>query len=173
MANMGANMGDGIAPPPGAPLLGNVNYMPPGFEGCFKQPFTYQVVFASIGAATQTQTVNVNNDSYFVVVAQTATVWDAATQATTRISPDLFPAFVTVLDTSSGQNAMNAGVPFGSYFGTAQQPFVWLYRSRLYMPGGQITITLQSLLATAQTVNLSFHGFKVFSWADEVPAPSN
>jgi hypothetical protein len=172
MASMGNNMGDGIAPSPGAPLLGNVRFMPPGFEDCAKKPFTYNIVFNPIGAQTLVQSVNINNDSYFVVTTQTATIWDYATQYTTNITTDLFPAFVQILDTSSGAFNMNGGVPFGSYFGSAKQPFVWLYRAQLYAPGGQITVTLQSLLAAQQTVTLSFTGFKVFGYADVAPAPS-
>ena len=135
-------------------------------------PFSYVVQFANIGAATQSQSVQINNDSFFVCVEQCATVWDEATQNTTQILPGAFAAFVTVYDTSSGRTAMSAAVPFACLFGTGTLPFVWLYRAPIYKPGGQLTVTLQSQVATAQTVTCVFTGFKVFDYDDELATGS-
>jgi hypothetical protein len=166
---MGISYADGIAPPPGAPMLGNVAYIPPGFEDCFKVPFSYVVTFASIGATTQTQTVNINNDSYFAATEQIATIWDAATQDTTHTLASAFPAFVNVLDTSSGRNLMNGPVPIAAYFGDdAGHPFVWLYRAQVFRPGGQITVQLNVLSAGPFTVTLTFTGFKLYTGVPDV-----
>lgn len=162
----------GIAPPPGVTLASNVAYIPPGLEDCFKQPFSYVVQFPSIGATTQSVSTQINNDSYFVCTEQTASIWDADSQATTQILPGAFAAFATAYDTSSGKTAMSAPVPFSSLFGTGTLPYVWLYRAMIYKPGGQITVTLQSLVATAQTVTCVFTGFKVFDYADELATGS-
>lgn len=167
---MGASMIDqGIAPPPGAPLIGNVAYIPPGLEGLYMQPFSYNIVFASIGAASGALTgqANVQNDSWFICVAQYADIWDAADGVSNQIQPINFAAVVRLLDTSAGSYMMDQPTPFSSYFGTAEQPFVWLYRSRIYMPGGQIQAELTVRSATLKRVQLTFTGFKVWDQPDQ------
>lgn len=168
---MGASVMDqrGMAPPPGAAVLGNVAYIPPGLESRFKRPFTYNVLFANIGNnVTQTQTANINNDSYFVCTQATADIWDQGTGNTTNLAPNVAPMTVTVLDSSSGQFQMDQATPIGALFGTALQPFVWLYRANLWMPGGQIQVTLTNRAAAAQRVQLSFSGFKVYAQPDQL-----
>lgn len=165
---MGVNgmIDQGYAPSPGGALLGNVAYIPPGFEGKYLHPFTYTVTFASIGAVTLTGSTNIQNSSFFIVTQQYADIWDAATGNTTQVQPLNYAAAVRVLDTSSGGFMMDNPVPFGSYFGTALQPFTWLYRARVYQPGGQIQVELASRVAGPNRVVLSFTGFKVFDMPD-------
>jgi hypothetical protein len=160
---------EGIAPPPGAPLLGNVAYMPPGFEGFYKEPFSYNVLFNPIAAAAVViQQTQIQNDSYFVCTEQCATIWDSATQNTTNIQPNLASMLVRIADTSSGKYKMDQTTPLANLFGTAQQPFVWLYRASIYMPGGQIQVELTNQMAASQTVRLTFHGFKVYKVPDNM-----
>ena len=166
---MGASVMDqrGMAPPPGAALLGNVAYIPPGLEKGFKRPFTYNAVYNSIATnATQTVAINVNNDSYFVCTQATADIWDQATGNTTNLAPNVAPMTVIMSDSSSGQNYMDQATPIGALFGTALQPFVWLYRGNLWIPGGTIQVTLTNRAAATQTVRLSFSGFKVYAQPD-------
>lgn len=166
---IGAQMGTGVAPQPGGVLLGNVAYMPPGFEPFYKEPFSYNVIFNAIGAAvTQTVTTQINNDSYFVCTQQMAEIWDSATGNTTNIQPNASAMLVKITDSSSGKQNMDQVTPLSAQFGTASQPKVWLYRAKLYLPGGQIQVELTNNHAASQKVRLVFEGFKVYRVPDNL-----
>lgn len=161
----------GYAPQPGNVLLSNVMYIPPGLEGLYKEPFSYNIIFNNIGAgAVQTGTTNVQNDSYFVCTQQMATVWDQATGNTTNTQPNLAPMRVRIQDSSSGKYNMDQPTPLANQFGTAELPKVWLYRAKLYMPGGQIQVELTNNMASSQQVILTFEGFKVYKVPDSLSA---
>jgi hypothetical protein len=156
----------GVAPQPSGVLLGNVAYIPPGLEKYYKEPFSYNVVFNNIGpAAVQAGTTNIQNDSYFVCTQQMAEIFDVATLAV-NVQPNVANMSVRILDTSSGKFNMDQPTPLASQFGTASQPKVWLYRAKLYQPGGQIQVELTNGMAAAQRVRLTFEGFKVYRVPD-------
>ena len=165
-----AMMARGMAPQPGGVLLGNVAYMPPGLEGYYKEPFSYNIVFNAIAAgAVSTASTNIQNDAFFVCTQQMADIWDSATGGTTQFLPRSFPGLVRVFDTSSGKAGMDVATPFSSQFGTASEPKVWLYRAKIYMPGGQISAEVTNKTpATSVTVRLVFEGFKVYRLPDEL-----
>jgi hypothetical protein len=168
---MGTSVMDnrGIAPPPGAAIIGNVAYIPPGLEPYFKRAFTYNILYNPINAGqTLPGSVQINNDSYFVIVQATADIWDSATGNTTNTSPDVAPMTVIITDSSSGQQMMDQATPLGALFGTAKQPFVWQYRSNLLNPGGQLTVNLANRMGTNQRVTLSFSGFKIYPQPDQL-----
>lgn len=158
---------EGFAPGAGAPLIGNVSFIPPGFADFYKEPFNYTVLInpATAGAVTSGQT-NVQNDSYFIWTQGTCTIWDAATQRTTNIQPNLAPILVRVFDSSSGKAMMDAPTPIGSVFGTGLQPVVMLYRAKYFLPGGQIQVEATNQLAADQTLRFVFTGFKIYKVAD-------
>lgn len=159
----------GIAPPPGAAILGNVAYIPPGLEGYYKTPFFYNIIFNAIGAgAVQTGTANINNDSYFVCTQMTVDIWDSATGNTTNTQPNVAPMLVRILDTSSGKYMMDQATPLANVLGTAQQPGIWLYRGALFFPGGQIQLELTNGMAASQRVRFTFAGFKTYSVPDSL-----
>jgi len=165
-----AMMDQGYSPQPGGVLLSNVNYIPPGLEGAYKDPFSYTVTFAAIGAGVQqTGTANVQNDSFFVCTTQTVDIWDSATGNTTNTQPNVAPMLVRIADSSSGKFQMDQPTPIANLFGTAMQPKVWLYRARLYLPGGQIQVELTNGMATSQRVRMTFEGFKVYKVPDQLP----
>ena len=166
--------GRGI-PTPYDPDLGlvpsdEIRYIPPGLADNYKDAFTYNVVFNPINAnTTQTQNAVINNDSYFVIVCQTATIWDAATQATTNTQPNVAPLLCKISDSSSGKFKMDVATPIGALFGTSIAPFYWQRRASIFMPGGQIAVELQNqTAATNFTVRLSFHGFKIYNMPDSL-----
>lgn len=149
-----------------------IRYIPPGLAAAYKDPFTYNIVFSALaGATTQTGFAVINNDSYFVVVQQTATIWDSATQATTNTQANVAPLLVRIADSSSGKFKMDQFTPVGGYFGTSIAPFQWLRRGSIFMPGGQIAaeVTNQTA-ATSFTVRLQFHGFKIYNVPDKLAA---
>lgn len=165
-----AMMDQGYSPQPGGVLLSNVNYIPPGLEGQYKEPFSYNIIFAVITAGQQlTGTANIQNDSYFVCTQQMIEIWDSATGNTTNTAPALAPMLARILDSSSGKFQMDQPTPVANLFGTAQQPKVWLYRARLYLPGGQISMELTNGMATSQRVRVTFEGFKVYKVPDQLP----
>jgi hypothetical protein len=165
----GGMIAEGIAPGPGSVILGNVNYIPPGLEPYFKRSFSYNILFNPINAAaTAVGSVQINNDSYFVITEATADIWDAATGNTTNTSPDVAPMTVIINDSSSGQNMMDQATPIGALFGTGKQPMVWLYRSNLLNPGGQMSVTLANRMGTNERVQLTFTGFKVYPQPDQL-----
>ncbi len=169
MTTMPGMMDMGLAPPPGAALVGNVDYIPKGLEGLYKEPFSYNVIFNAIGAGvTQTGNANVQNDSYFVCIKYLAEIWDSATGNTTNTSPRLAPMLVKIIDSSSGKQQMDQATPLANLFGTAENPAVELYRARLYLPGGQIQVELTNGMAASQRVRLSFQGFKVYNVPDTI-----
>lgn len=142
----------------------NPAYIPPGFDGYFRQPFTYNINFLAIASgATVTGTANIQNDSYFVVVEQMADIWDSATGNTTNTQPNAAPMLVQLVDTSSGRFQMDQATPIAALFGNAERPFVYLARAQVYRPGGQIQMTLTNNMAASQNVRCSFVGFKVYT----------
>jgi hypothetical protein len=149
-----------------------IRYIPPGLADQYKDPFTYNITFTAIGGgATQTGFAVINNDSYFVVTQQTATIWDSATQATTNTQPNVAPLLVRIADSSSGKFKMDQFTPVGGYFGTSIAPFQWLRRGSIFMPGGQIAAELTNqTAATSFTVRLQFHGFKIYNVPDRLAA---
>lgn len=161
----------GLAPSPGAVIIANVNFIPPGFEPAYKEPFSYSVIFPAIGAGiTLTATTNIQNDSYFVPIKSTVDIWDSATGNTTNTNPELAPMLVRILDTSSGKFSMDQPTPLANIFGTGKFPAVALYRSKVYLPGGQISVELTNGMATSQRVRFTFEGFKVYPRiADSLP----
>jgi hypothetical protein len=157
-----------LSPPPGSALFSNVAYIPPGLEGAYKDPFTYNVIFtASTAASVQTAVANVQNDAYFVCVEQTASIFDSAT-GLVNTAPNVAPMLVRIQDTSSGKFKMDVPTPIGALFGTSIAPFVWLYRAPIYMPGGQIQVELTNNMAATQVVRFQFTGFKVYKVPDEL-----
>lgn len=165
-----AMIDQGYSPQPGGVLLSNVNYIPPGLEGLYKDPFSYTIIFAAIGAgAQQTGTAQIQNDSYFVCTQQMIEIWDSATGNTTNTQPNLAPMLARTLDSSSGKFQQDQPTPVANMFGTAMQPKVWLYRARLYLPGGQISMELTNGMAASQRVRVTFEGFKVYKVPDELP----
>lgn len=158
----------GLAPQPGGVLLGNVAYIPPGLEGFYKKAFTYNVTFLNILAGqTVTQSTQINNDSFFVATQQIAAIFDHAT-GLTNTAPAVAPMLCRIYDSSSGSYMTDQPTPISAQFGTGQQAFVWLYRSNLWFPGGQLTVDLTNNMAAAQDVRLAFVGFKVYQTPDVI-----
>jgi hypothetical protein len=174
---MGSYAAQGIGPdpaglaPPGPYAWGGadqIGYIPPGFIGQYKEPFSYNVNFLGIAGLSGViqGTTNVQNDSWFVCTSQTVVIVDSATHNTTFTAPNVAAMLVRVADSSSGKFMMDQQTPIANIFGTALQPFIWLWRARLYRPGGQIQVELQNNMAAAQDVRFTFTGFKCYAVPD-------
>lgn len=157
---------EGYAPGAGATLVGNVAYIPPGFADFYKEPFTYSItITVGAGAAASGET-SVQNDSYFVWTQGACTIWDSATQNTTNLQPAVAPILVRVFDSSSGKQLQDRPIPISAQFGTGLQPVVFLFRAKVFLPGGQIQAEVTNQTAASQTVRLCFTGFKIYKVAD-------
>jgi len=144
------------------------NYISPGVSekdgvAWYRQPFVYDVEFLNIvNATTVVNTANVQNDSFFVCVAQMASIFDHAT-GLVNTDPAVAPMLVYLVDTSSGKYLSDKPVAIGNWFGTGERPFFWTARAQTYRPGGQIQAQLTNNMAAAQDVRLSFLGFKIYN----------
>jgi len=143
-----------------------------GRRGFDLDPFTYTVNFASLGASgTAIGSFLVQNDSAFCITSTTYIITDTSDVAVAELQPfgsglttGLVGILVTLSDTGSGRNLMDAGVPIDSIFGIGQRPYFWSV-PKFLDPSSTFNTTLQNLVATARRVRLAFHGYKVFgSW---------
>src|SRR5262245_45244165 len=104
-------MDQGYAPQPGGVLLSNVNYIPPGLEGLYKDPFSYTIIFNAIGSgAQQTGTAQIQNDSFFVCTQQMMEIFDSAT-GLVNTQPNVAPMLARILDSSSGKFQQDQPTP--------------------------------------------------------------
>lgn len=149
-------------------------FIPPGFAPYYKEPFTYNINFP-LGAVTAnavaTNGTNVNNDSYFCWYSGLCTIFDN-TGFGGNVQPNLTPLLVNLKDTSSGKYLMDGPTPLGSLFGTGLQPVTFLYRAKIFNPGGQITAEITNPTATVFSVRLQFTGFKIYKVLDSSVTPS-
>lgn len=149
-------------------------FVPPGFAPYFKEPFFYNVDYplgaAALGATTARSTP-INNDSYFCWFAGACTIFDN-TGLAGNVQPNVSPMRVNIKDTSSGKYMSDIATPIGNVFGTGLQPVTFLYRAKIFNPGGQITVELTNPGAAALSVCLTFIGFKIYKMLDaEVQIP--
>ena len=111
----------------------------------------------------------VQNDSAF---AMTATCFFVTSQADALIANFQpfgsgggttigIPATILLTDTGSGRQLSDARLAIDTLFGTAQRPFIWP-RPKLLPPASTFQASLLNLSATAMTLRLSFHGYKIF-----------
>lgn len=140
----------------------DVDYIPPGMKDLYKQPFTYTITFLNIQNTLTVGSANVQNDSYFVCTHMMCDIWDTATHNTTNIAPNVAPATIRLIDTSSGKQLMDGPVPLGALFGTGSQPYVMFQRAYVYRRGGTITIEITPRFTAANDVRFALGGFKVF-----------
>lgn len=151
------------------------SFIPPGFGPYFKEPFFYNVPYLLGAAAAGITTIrgtNINNDSYFCWFGGACTIFDN-TGLAGNVQPNLSPMTIQIKDTSSGKYVMDAPTPIGNVFGTGLQPVTFLYRAKIFNPGGTISCELTNPGAAALSVILTFIGFKIYKMLDsDVRMPS-
>lgn len=147
----------------GMGLNPDVDYLPPGLSGYYKEPFSYSVTFLNVQNVLSQGQTQIQNDSYFVVTQHMCDIWDHATGNTTNIAPNVAPATVRLFNSSSGKTLMDNPIPLGALFGTGSQPFILFQRAYVYRPGGQIQVELTPRFTAAQDVRFTFFGFKVYT----------
>lgn len=151
------------------------SFIPPGFAPYYKEPFTYNVNFpagAVAANAVASNSTNVNNDSYFCWYSGLCTIFDN-TGIAGNVQPNLSPLLVNIKDTSSGKFLMDSPTPIGNIFGTGLQPVTFLYRAKVFNPGGQISVEVTNPTATVFSVRCQFTGFKIYKVMDDSVRPAN
>jgi len=119
--------------------------------------FTYIQNISFTANETQNFTIQIQTDAHFMLIMTSATAQTAAGAAITQ--PDGGSTYQ--LRDSSGQRLLSSGpVALNNLFGTAQRPFVLPY-THIFRAGGGVSIDATGATGAAQTVRLSFHGFKV------------
>lgn len=134
--------------------------LPREFRGRLKDTFTYNTQFNTIaGSTTATQSVSIQNDADFVWTQGSVVMTDSAGTTFTNVLN--VPMLVKISDSASGRQLSDSQVHVSNMFGTAQNPFILSF-PKIFRAGGQLSVELQNLSATAYRVFFALHGFKVF-----------
>lgn len=135
-------------------------FLPAGLAGRALDEFTYSTVFLPIAAgATVTNSINIQQDSDFVMLARYATVFDNVAGA--FLAPQNWPALVTFNDAGAGRLLMDAAQPLQSEFWTPSFP-VRMWQPKLLRSSSTFQITLNNFGANGLNVRLSLVGAKIF-----------
>jgi hypothetical protein len=122
------------------------------------EPFHYGLEFpiAVLLAATSVQlTINIQNDSDFVLKSTELAVFSAA--GVNVPDPDMMISFD---DTGSGQNWQDVAQHVWNIMGTAQRPYYWS-EPRFIIGGTVINVLLNNREAAAMLADITLSGFKV------------
>ena len=128
--------------------------------------YVYEEDFSSadlVSGATVNGSIEIQADSDFVwqKAAYFAADADAGATAQTDSGRNLALSTVQLIDTGSGRNLLELAAPVPSIFGTGQLPFV-LPIPRLFFARSTIPVQLSNFGADAQSVRLSFIGYKAY-----------
>lgn len=122
------------------------------------EAFIYTAIFNPLPATgALQQQINIQNDSDFLILATTLTVYSAV--GIFVVNPDFT---LTILDSSTGRQQQDAPVHVANCTGTAQWPYIWP-EPKICKGGGTLTLTMFNNTAVATNVaSLAFHGYKIF-----------
>ena len=137
--------------------------------GCTLDPFFYEVDINPVAASANTQGFFlVQSDAGFAICKTTVFALSIADVAVAELQPfgsglttGILPFLVTLVDSGAGRSLMSNPVPIDSIFGTAMKPYTW-EAPKILEPNSQFNITVQNLSATARSLRLTFHGYKIF-----------
>jgi hypothetical protein len=167
--------------PQAQPLLAPnwfLGLVPREFWNVYKTFFVYELDFATAnGISTQgnggpalpangtlTGSVQIQDDSHFLVIGGTAIVTTTDNLTLVFGSGATTPSqkLIQVVDGATGQPLSNVLVPLDNMFGYGILPAVWAI-PKLFDKGGAITCTVVNLnTVTAHQVRLSFWGVRIY-----------
>lgn len=138
--------------------------MPSGPEILAEDFYTYNIQFQSLAANTSaTGFIQIEADSDFYVqkLAYFADLAGAAQTFNTLVIPLVT---VTIVDTGSGRQLMNAPVPVTNIFGDGRLPYI-LPTPKLFVKNSRINFTVQnfSVATTYTNLWLNLEGKKIFT----------
>lgn len=141
-------------------------------------PFFYSTSFTTLGASPSsvTQAIPINADSHFVARYVSITPYTGAANAQV-VAATTAPLLIQFLDTSSGRTIFDNAQPVTNVCGglmaspgNGAAPFVFP-EPLLIKAGGSLNVTLTNIgNSTFTRVDVSFPGFKVFSFGQSTPA---
>lgn len=121
--------------------------------------FSYGAFFDTIAAgATETEDVQIQNDSDFLIMAATATVAEPATPGTALAGQ---PFLAQIRDAGSGRAFFNRPTNGRNLFGTGERPCYWPFY-RVVRSGSTLSIDATNQTAAAAAIWIDFIGVKVF-----------
>jgi hypothetical protein len=149
--------------PPVNPFLGLI---PKKYWKRLKDFFVYATDFTPlVKGATTPQTIQIQNDSDFLIMAGLLTEFQ--TDNTTIVTNP--PIMATITDSGSGRQLMNTAIHVSNLFGTAQLPAIWPF-PKLIPAGAALVTTLTNLDGTNdRNVRIAYWGFKVFAFVESQP----
>jgi hypothetical protein len=129
--------------------------------------FTYTVTIPTLAAgASKTAVLNIQSDSAFEWLETAAQVFNSTGNTLGGANQDIE---ITIVDSASSRNLMNAAVPIGLYAGAGGLPFVNPIPRR-FMPQTQVTVVAHNYSAgttfgttASGAAQLSFIGRKIFT----------
>lgn len=137
-------------------------FLPDGLAGRALDEFTYSTPFLPIAAgATVTNSINIQQDSDFIMLARYATVFDNVAGA--FIAPLAWTLLVTFNDAGAGRLLMDAAQPLQSMFWSPAFP-VRMWQPKLLRSSSTFQITLNNFGANGLNVRLSLVGAKIFGF---------
>lgn len=112
-------------------------------------------------SASQTETVNIQADSDFLIMAIAGTARDPADPTSVLTDPAIT---VRIEDTGSGRNIQNRATDWRNMMGTGELLF-YLPFPKYIDANSQVALTLENLdAAQAYNCRVALHGFKVFDF---------
>lgn len=145
-----------------AQMVEALEILPPALRNHARDYFCYAVDFLPLAATTQaTQTVQIQADSDFLLMAVAATARDPAAPATVVDPP---PVTVELRTSGSGRFLQNRAMDWDNVFGSADLPFLLPFPKYLDANSTFDTILANLDAADDFDIRVSYHGFKVFDF---------
>lgn len=120
--------------------------------------FVYNTTFLSLlTGVTQTNLVQIQSDSDFVLTYLSASMLTTATQ----VAQTFMSATVQIQDTGTGKNFFNQVSLAGLIFGTGGYPFL-LPSPRVIAPNTNVKFDVTNLLATTCDMYISMQGARIY-----------
>lgn len=147
---------------PGPTLLGLLSLLPPQFRWTLKTFYSYPTLFNPLTASTtQTNQIQIDSASHFVVTYATCTVTDTA--YTTLLS--FIPQLVQMIDSSSQSQLFQQATHAMNVYGDASNPGIFAIPYPI-SPSATFSIQHQNLEATNRLVYVALNGFKSYPKTD-------
>jgi hypothetical protein len=124
-----------------------------------KDLFFYSANFLPLAAGlAQTQNINVQADSDYLVVAINGTATDTAAPPVLNANPG---CLIELFDVAAGRQFQNQPQHYLNVVGTAQNPG-WMPFPKYVRASSTVQVTLTSLITTNLNVRVTLMGFKIF-----------
>lgn len=140
-------------------------WYPDAAKGLQIDYFVYGTDFVALGGnATLANQIAIGGDAAFLILSAVLVETDTGNTSFLAQSPLLFQ----LTDGGSGRSLSNVPIHANNWFGTAQEPKYWDV-PKILAPNTAFSVQVANLEATARTVRVAFHGFKIFAFQPQLP----